>query len=227
MAGGRIEPVPHDLPGKVEIWRVDLDQHRFDAAAAILSADERRRAARFLFEDDRRRYLAAHHALRHVLGLALGRESRALAFAADAHGKPHLLQAHGLEFSLSHSAHECLIGISDGRPIGVDVEVLQPVVEADALARRHFTPGELEQWERAPAAGRERVFLQAWTRKEACLKALGSGLSVPPSGIEAGCDSGARTVVVESESRRVEIELVSISLADAAIGAVALTKAAA
>jgi 4'-phosphopantetheinyl transferase len=227
MAVGCIEPVLHDLPGGIELWRVDLDRYRYDPDAAIFSADERSRAERFLFGEDRRRFLAAHHALRHVLGRALGREPGALAFEADAQGKPRLLAAPGLEFNLSHSVHECLIGTSTRRPIGVDVEVMQPVVDADALARRHFTPSELEQWERAPAASRERVFLQGWTRKEACLKAVGVGLSAQPRRIEVGCDSGARTVFAELGPCRVAIELVSVSLEGAAIGAVAFADAAA
>ena len=227
MAVGCIEPVSHELPAGIELWRVDLDRYRYEPDAAIFSADERRRAERFLFGDDRRRFLAAHHALRHVLGLALGREPGALAFEANAHGKPRLLEAPGLEFNLSHSVHECLIGISTHRPIGVDVEVVQPVIDADALARRHFTTREFEQWERSPAAGRERVFLRGWTRKEACLKALGLGLSAQPRGIEVGCDSGARTVFAELGHGRVRIELVSISLEGAAIGAVAAADTAA
>ncbi|MBK6350392.1 MAG: 4'-phosphopantetheinyl transferase superfamily protein [Proteobacteria bacterium] len=72
-----------------------------------------------------------------------------------------------------------------------------------ATRRRCRCPGEAAfhaQRDRAvgPAwADRERVFLQGWTRKEACLKALGSGLSVPPGRLEAGCDESARRVVAE------------------------------
>lgn len=225
MAAGCIEPVPHDLPGNVELWHLDLDQYRFDPDAAIFSDDERSRAGRFLFDDDRRRFLAAHHALRQVLGLALDRQPGALAFETGAHGKPRLSEGGRLEFNLSHSFQQCLIGVSAERPIGVDVEVVQRVVDAGALARRHFTRGEIEQWERAAAPDRARAFLQVWTRKEACLKALGSGLSVPPGKVEAGCDDRARRVVVELESRRVQVELASISLTGVAVGAVALTGA--
>ncbi len=227
MAVGCIEPVPHELPCEVELWRVDLDRYQCDLEGGIFSAEDRQRAGRFKFEVDRRRFLAARHALRHLLGRALGREPGALAFRADANGKPQLLDAREIEFNLSHSVHECLIGISAKRPIGVDVEVVRPVVDADALARRHFTASEFVQWELTPAAGRAREFLRCWTRKEACLKALGVGLSLQPSTIEVGCDAGARTVVAESRSGSVDVELVSISLADAVVGAVALADAAA
>lgn len=225
MTVGDIESVPHALPVGVAVWRVNLDQYPCAAEATVLSADERRRAARLLLDDDRRRFVAAHLALRHVLGHALDREPAALSFAAGAHGKPRLLEARGLEFNLSHSAHECLIGISDGRPIGVDVEIDQPVLDAAALARRHFTPGEYEQWERAAAGRRSGVFLQGWTRKEACLKALGVGLSAPPRSLEVGCDSDPRSVVAGSGPDRVEIRLISIGPAGTAYGAVALVVA--
>ena len=227
MSVGCIEPVPHDLPGAVELWRVDLDQYPYDPEASMFSAEERGRAGRFQFGDDRRRFLAAHHALRHLLGLALDREPGTLVFETAAHGKPHLRDARGLEFNLSHSGHECLIGISDGRPIGVDVEVVQPVLDADALAKRHFTSSEFEQWGRVPAAGRARVFLRGWTRKEACLKALGVGLLVQPIRMETGFDDGVRTVVAVSGSSGVDIALVSVDLLGAVVGAVALAAAAA
>ena len=87
MAVGCIEPVPHELPDHVKLWHVDLDHYRYDPEAAIFSADERSRAERFLFDDDRRRFLAAHHALRHVLGLALDRLPGALAFQTGELGK--------------------------------------------------------------------------------------------------------------------------------------------
>ena len=227
MAAGCIEPVPHDLPGNVELWHLDLDQYRFDPDAAIFSDDERSRAGRFLFDDDRRRFLAAHHALRHVLGLALDRLPGALAFQTGELGKPRLLDGRGLEFSISHSLQRCLIGISANRAIGVDVEVVQRVVDTAALARRHFTHREVEQWEQTSGPDSTRVFLQGWTRKEACLKALGSGLSLPPGRFEVGCDERARIVVAEMGSRSVRIELVSIRLAGGAVGAVALADPAA
>ena len=192
MAVGGIEPVPHALPGDVELWHVDLDQYRYALEAAIFSVDERKRAERLRFADDRRRFLAAHHALRHVLGRALKREPGALVFESGAHGKPRLLETGGLEFNLSHSVHQCLIGTSTQQPIGVDVEVLHAAVDAEALARRHFTQDEFKQWEQTPAADRDRVFLQGWTRKEACLKALGVGLLSRPRSIELGCDGGVR-----------------------------------
>lgn len=227
MAVGCIEPVPHDLPDDVKLWHVDLDRYRYDPEAAIFSAHERSRAERFLFDDDRRRYLAAHHALRHVLGLALDRLPGALAFQTGDLGKPRLLDGRGLEFNLSHSLQQCLIGISADRPIGVDVEVAQRVVDTDALARRHFTRSEIAQWEQTSGPDRARAFLRGWTRKEACLKALGSGLSLPPGRLEVGCDESARIVIAELGSHSVRIELVSIRLANGAIGAAALADAAA
>lgn len=220
-----LEPVSHDLPGNVRLWRVDLDRDRQASAHLSCNVTERERASRFFFEDDRRRYLAARHALRCVLGLALDRGPDELVFDTSSEGKPQLVNARGLEFNLSHSGHECLIGVSEGRPIGVDVELVRPVVDGAALARRHLTPHEFGQWESAAETRRNRVFLQAWTRKEACLKALGAGLLTSPGSLDVGCSEDTRTVVARMQPRAVVLRLTSLGWAGEVVAAAALWQA--
>lgn len=222
MVPGGIDLVPHNLPAGVEVWRVDLDRYRYDAIADVLSADEQARAGRFRFAEHRRRFVAAHHALRHVLGITVSCDPASLVFAQGDHGKPLLALAPSLHFNLSHSGRECLIGTSARQPIGVDVEIVRPVADADALSRRHFTAGERAQWQEAPAARRDEVFLRGWTRKEACLKATGLGLSVAPGSIDAGCEPGNRAAVLHGASGQTSIEVVSFDLGGTAIAAVAL-----
>lgn len=111
------------------------------------------------------------------------------------------------EFNLSHSAHECLIGISGRRPIGVDVEIVQPVVDAYALAKRHFTPGEFEQWEQVSVAGRDSVFLQGWTRKEACLEGPGRRTRRSHGGYKQVATAARAPSLPELGSSRAEIQL--------------------
>jgi 4'-phosphopantetheinyl transferase len=64
-------------------------------------------------------------------------------------------------------------------PVGVDVEDLagrpaDPLLEAETLA-----PAELAMLDAGDPAQRPTTFLRLWTRKEALLKATGTGLSVP------------------------------------------------
>ena len=214
--------VPQSLSSRLRVWRTDLDARTDSIDRSVLSADELARAGRFLHETDRRRYLAARHALRQLLGAIVGRDPAALAFVVDRFGKPRLQGAGTLEFNVSHSAGDCLIAICDGQSVGVDIEVSKRMRDADALARRHFTAAEQAELARCEGDERTRAFLACWTRKEACLKALGIGLSLPPARIEVGCATTPRTVHVTVEDEPRALELASLALDPETVGAIAL-----
>ena len=143
-------------------------------------------------------------------------------FETDAFGKPHLRDAGSLEFSLSHSEHECLIAVSPGEVVGVDVEVIRPVPDAYALARRHFTASERSEWESVEDSLRIRAFLACWTRKEACLKALGVGVSAPPASVEVGCADDFCATAVSNGANDCAVEVCSLDLPGDAVAAIAI-----
>ena len=194
----------------VRLWLVDLDGAAAQAADAWLSPSERQRAARFVFPRDAQRYRAAHVALRQLLwqhaGLAPGAE-----FELGAHGKPRLGGPAASGFSLSHSGEQALIAIARDDCIGVDIEVLRPVGDALALAEQNFSGAELEALRRVPGGDRLRAFLTGWTRKEACLKAVGWGLSIAPASVDVGLEPGPResTLAVGRNSTGVCVQTVA------------------
>ena len=67
-----------------------------------------------------------------------------------------------------------LTSIEDLTEVGVDLEVVREVPEADGIAASTFTAEERAAW--AAAGGGAAGFLRVWTRKEALLKALGVGV---------------------------------------------------
>ncbi len=183
--------------GAVRLWRVDLGRAPDEAAVATLSAAERARAGRFVFERDRRRYLAAHVALRSLLAQATGVAASQLGFGEGPFGKPFLPDAAAPSFNLSHSGDVALIGIGPpGTEIGVDLEVRRTMSDALELAERHFAPAEIDTLRATPTDQRDHAFLRGWTRKEACLKAIGSGLSIAPQTFDAGIAASERIVVI-------------------------------
>ena len=220
---GAIECELHTLRQDVRLWRVDLDSYPRVDVCDGLSDGEIARAVRLVSSLDRRRYLAAHHVLRHVLASVVARPAGTLMFETDVFGKPHLRDAGSLEFSLSHSEHECLIAVSPGEVVGVDVEVIRPVPDACALARRHFTASECSEWKSVEDSSRIRAFLACWTRKEACLKALGVGVAAPPASVEVGCAEDFRATVVSIGANRCEVEVCTLHLPGEAVGAIAIT----
>ena len=169
---------PQLTPGEIHLWRATLDNPvRLSGAEAVLSREELLRAGIFAPVRDRERFIAAHGALRMVLGLYLSADPQSLEFRTGPMGKPALVQTFtDLRFNLSHSDDLALIGVTRGREVGVDVERVQRDIEFDPIVEHYFEP--TEAWDLRTAPPQERVgrFFDLWTRKEACVKAEGSGL---------------------------------------------------
>ena len=173
---------PQLAPGEIHLWRASLDDPvRLSGAEAVLSRDELFRAGRFARVRDRERFISAHGALRMVLGLYLASDPQSLEFRTGPMGKPALVQTFtDLRFNLSHSGDLALIAVTRGREVGVDVERVHRDIEFDPIVEHYFDP--TEAWDLRTAPPHERVgkFFDLWTRKEACVKAEGSGLGMKP-----------------------------------------------
>jgi 4'-phosphopantetheinyl transferase len=170
-------------PGELRLWTIPLDPPPAAVATLgrFLSPDEQERAARFRFDVHRRRYAVGRGALRRLLGRELGLPPEAVAFDYGPRGKPFLAARHGaanLQFNLSNSEELALVGFLHGREVGVDVEFLKPMPDAEEIGERYFSIPEREVLHRVPADRKEIAFFNAWTRKEAYLKAVGEGLAV-------------------------------------------------
>lgn len=210
-----------DAPAPFELWLADLDVEPAEQALGALSLDEHERAARFVFPRDRRRFLAAHVALRQVLAARTGLEPHSLGFVAGPFGKPRLVDPQSCTFSLSHGGDVALIATSPNGEIGVDVEVLRAVEDSLGLAERNFTAAECAELASAARGDRDLVFLRCWTRKEACLKAIGSGLAIAPETFDAGSDPGARAVRIATPAGFASVEVRSIGHTPGIVGALA------
>jgi 4'-phosphopantetheinyl transferase len=165
-------------PDEVRIVRLLLDGPSEGDPFELLSASERERAARFVFEVHRRRFVAARAGLRRVLGFCLDRDPAGLVFDYTDRGRPGLrLASHpDLDFNLAHSGDLALLAFSSRR-VGVDVERLRDMPNALAIARRFFSPREVAALTRLAEDARRDGFFNAWTRKEALMKAAGTGLA--------------------------------------------------
>jgi 4'-phosphopantetheinyl transferase len=161
-----------------------VDSLEADAAqlSGLLSADERGRAGRFAFERDRRRYTVARARLRQLLGERLGVAPESLQFVYNLHGKPALARRPGqrdLRFNVAHCGEVAAYAFAEARDVGVDVEEVRALPDADDIAMRFFSRRERAAYMRLPVRERPQGFFNCWTRKEAFVKALGEGLSHP------------------------------------------------
>lgn len=182
---------PAALPvraGEVRLWALPGPWPDLTAvAAAELDAEELRRARSFVRPADRRRYTAAHVALRRVLAAHLGVPPDRIPLrrapcvrCGGPHGRPVLAPAHGgTYFSLTHTRGLVLVALA-ASPVGVDAEAM-PSAETAEACRSALHPAERAELAALPEAERTGAFGRLWTRKEAYLKGLGTGLNRSPA----------------------------------------------
>jgi 4'-phosphopantetheinyl transferase len=149
---------------------------------ATLHPSEVARADRFHFEKDRRRFVACRGLLRVLLGKLLSKAPARVRLDEGPHGKP-MLRPNGKEgpqFNLSHSGERVLLAFSEDT-LGVDLEEHRGDVEFLDVAKRFFSPDEAAYLREQPEPERAHTFFRFWSAKEAYLKALGTGFSLPSS----------------------------------------------
>lgn len=175
--------------GQLDLWltrQPPAGTARTSLALYELDNEERRRAESFLHPANRLLYTTAHIARRRLLGAYLGVPPQEVRFirekcpgCGEPHGRPAVAGTPPLHFSLSHSSGLALIGIA-AAPVGVDVQKL-PGAETVELCSPALHPAERTELERLPAHSRRVLFGRLWTRKEAYLKGIGTGLSRDPA----------------------------------------------
>jgi len=183
----RSTPIPDD---QIDVWFADLD-----AASGLngdlLSHDEWGRADKLRVVLDRQRFIASRGILRTLLGRYLALAPRELSFTYGTNGKPALSES-GLHFNLSHSRGRGMFAFSSVSPLGVDLELVRTLSDLPQVGATIFSPAEANVFEAIPPQYRPTAFFKCWTRKEALIKALGTGLSYPLDQFSVSFDEPAR-----------------------------------
>lgn len=150
----------------------------------VLSEYEQKRNASFRQEQDRKRYAASRILLRKILGLYLAHPAENLIFGSGTHGKPYLDPAGNdfpdIHFNLSHSGGFVALAFSFVSPVGIDIETARDSIRSETLVRRFFHPDEYSEFLKLDKNAQKDFLFRRWTIREAFLKGIGTGLSVPP-----------------------------------------------
>lgn len=191
--------------GTVDIWHINIEPppEKIAASRSLLSPDELERAARFHFDIHRNRYIAGRAALRGILAQYLGIPPQALAFVYGEKGKPALapqVNTRRLEFNLSHSHDRALLGITLGSVLGVDIERINLEFGTDEIATHFFSAFEVDCLLALPKPDRGATFFSCWTRKEAYIKAVGEGLSLPLDSFDVAFGPGVEAALLRVEA---------------------------
>lgn len=182
-------------PAHVQVWYFAWDAAPSTALLQTLyqslSPEERERHGRFHFERDRHAYLFAHGLLRRVLSRYECVPEASWRFEGSRYGKPFVASPRSpLYFSLTHTAGMVACAISLHPEIAVDAERVDRRCEFLSLATRYFATAEVRSLETAPPDLLAERFFTFWTLKEAYVKALGMGLSLPLQDFEVRLENG-------------------------------------
>lgn len=217
---------------EVVVTRLDVGREAVRASAALLSDAERLRASRFRFARDRRRFSVARAQLRELLSARLGIRPQSVDLVYGTHGKPALAPrcaTSNLRFNVSHADDVAVYAFTRGREIGIDIESVCVIRDADDIAARFFSRRESEAYLALDPRDRPLGFFNCWTRKEAFIKALGGGLSHPLDRFDVSLAPGEPAKILRVESTpgaRCGWTLHSFSPGAGLIGAIVVRKCA-
>jgi len=218
-------------PKEVHVWRASLDLTTtlVERLRQFLSPDELARADRFHFERDQQHFIVARGCLRTILSRYLRMHAAEIEFAYGDKGKPQLAgscaRSQTFYFNLAHSEGLAIYAVTRVGEIGIDLERIRPEFTGDEIANRFFSPGEVACLNGMPKEQRAEAFFNCWTRKEAFIKAMGRGLSLPLDQFEVTLTPGdpaqlLRTTWDEDEAARWSLK--SIDVERGYVAAVAL-----
>lgn len=167
---------------EVHVWRALLDvaPQRVATLHYTLATDERERAERFRFPIDRARFIVARGLLRAIIARYLDQEPGAIMFQYSTAGKPSLRDeaGSGIRFNVSHTDDIALYAVTRFREVGVDIEGIRPDLASERIAERFFSPREVVTLRALRSELQYEAFFRCWTRKEAYVKARGTGITV-------------------------------------------------
>lgn len=217
----------HLEKNEVNIWfiKVDFDADQTKYYESILAVDENEKANRFKFEKDKIVYQTARGILRLLSGKYLNLNPKEIQFEYNEYGKPFYKANKPLKFNVSHSGERIVIAFILNHEIGVDIEKIKNDFDVLELAQNFFSATEIVALESQPKEELPKAFYRCWTRKEAFIKAEGSGLSFPLDKFAVTLDDDIEAELLETQwnpAEKNEWQLFSFIPAKGYLGALAV-----
>ena len=217
--------------GEIHVWSAKIDHPipSVDQLLNILDEAERFRADTYQIDRDRRRFIVRRAILRTLLGHYTGVGPGSLQFHYGPQGKPGLATSTPVfqivHFSVSHSDGLSLYAFTLGRELGVDVERIRQISDADSISEKFFSHRERSLLSMVPRSQKQEAFFNCWTRKEAYVKATGDGITAQLDHFDVSVALGepARLINLDGDPIRAAAwALYDLKLAENYTGALAI-----
>ena len=168
--------VSKDTSNKLEVFYAqtkDLSSG-YSNLQNYITNDEQIKADKFHFDKDRETYISCHALLRLILSKRLNISPLELSFNNTINNKS-CLTGNPVYFNISNASEAFAFAISRDFYVGIDLENVNQRIDFNSIIETFFTDKEREYILGSQFEARDRFFF-LWTRKEALLKAIGTGI---------------------------------------------------
>lgn len=190
--------------GHCHVWQINFSRTDVNYLTAykpnLLSDQEQHRSKNFIFSNDKIRYQVIRSALRQLLSHYLQIAANEIKIEYNRFGKPILNRQRPLPpfyFNISHSNDLALLAFCSSSKIGVDVEYIKRHTKYRKIAQRFFSAQENSILQNVDEDKIAATFFRLWTRKEAFVKAVGTGLGFPLNKFTIAVDRENRPILVD------------------------------
>lgn len=152
--------------------------HDLEKLYSFLSIQERSKSNSLITPALRNNYIITRAVLRSILSNFLKIKQQEIRFLTNPYGKPSV-KGRDINFNISHSMNSAYYAISVDFEVGIDVEFFDTKRNILGIAKGVFSANEFCHFINLSRDKQQEFFFEAWTKKEAMIKALGSGLSYP------------------------------------------------
>lgn len=161
---------------KISIFLADLDRESPYSSLPFPSVSKDKNL--FLHQ---KRKSHSQQLLLGILSSLINIPIKKLELGQNEHGKPFLITHRLIEFNLSHSENLWVLAINqEGIPLGIDIETQKPDKNFHKISSRFFSQEENYFLNKLTDPSLlTKAFFKIWTMKEAYIKCLGKGLSLP------------------------------------------------
>lgn len=207
---------------KVDVWRVRSADHSsmLPELASLLSTSESQRAYQYISKKDSDSFVLGRGILRLLCGKYLQVQPNVLQFSSNDYDKPYLNFA-PLYFNLSHAGEWIVYAFSANPFVGIDIEEVRPIDNMHNIVAYYFSLSEAGAFQQIAPQYQLEAFFRCWTRKEAYIKAIGSGLSLSLKSFDVSLTASDTSGLLRTE-HKANCRLEDIQVADGYIGCLAI-----
>jgi 4'-phosphopantetheinyl transferase len=153
----------------------DIDEHTFNFLLLLTSYEKQQKINNFRFDIDKKLSLFSDILVRYLACKSLNLANKDLHFAISEYSKPYLIGYRDFQYNISHTRSAIVVGVSN-LTIGVDIEKIRK--SHLKIAKKFFTYNEFD-YILTESGNQDKLFYEIWTKKEAFIKWIGKGLSIP------------------------------------------------